>query len=74
MITVRDLAEKLVAYCGSGADHGKHEIMLQFDGDVAYPFERGETNQAIGGLGTVEKFLVLVPDTGGKKLVLRGMG
>lgn len=74
MITVKDLAKKLTAYARISPDT---EIMLAFDGDVAFSFERGDDHSAFGagglnGEGQTYKFLVLHPDIKGKKLVLKG--
>lgn len=70
MITVKDLAKKLTAYAQSNPDT---EVLLEFDGGVAFPFERGEDNTALGFDGLTEyKFLVFRPDLRGKKLVLKG--
>lgn len=72
MITARDLAEKLVAYCSAAPGNGNVEIMLAYDGDMAFPFLRGDDNQAMGMGGSIERFLVLMPDMRGKKLKLKG--
>lgn len=72
MITVRDLARKLRDYVNMGPEHGSREVMLAFDGDVAFPFLEGNDHVAMSPAGGVEKFLVLVPDQRGKKLALKG--
>jgi hypothetical protein len=74
MITVRDLAEKLIAYCSTAPGNGYTEVMIAFDGDIAFPFLCGNDNQAMEASGSIEKFLVLMPDLkSGKKLKLKGM-
>ncbi len=65
-ITVRDLAVKLTAYA---MRYPKTEVLLAYDGDVAFEFGRGDDHTA-AGLNGVEMFLVLIPNTGGKKLYL----
>lgn len=72
MITVRDLITKLVAYANSAPHNADTEVMLQFDGDVAFPFLRGDDNNASGDGGLLYRFLVLVPDQKGKRLMLKG--
>lgn len=74
MITVKDLAKKLTAYARNNPDT---EIMIANTDGVAFPFERGDDNEAFGpggenGTGVMYKFLVLVPDERGKKLYLKG--
>ncbi|MGB9154355.1 MAG: hypothetical protein WCD70_14850 [Alphaproteobacteria bacterium] len=66
-VTVKDLAAKLTAYA---LQYPKTEVMLAYDGDVAFEFGRGDDHTA-AGLGGVETFLVLVPNTSGKKLLLK---
>lgn len=66
MITVRDLAKKLTEYA---RDNPSDEVMLEYDGDVAFPFLNGTTNQALGPHG-VRRFLVFMADHRGDKLVL----
>ena len=70
MITVTDLARRLLAYARQPGND-KVEVMLQFDGDVAFPFDRGDDHQAMG-INGVERFLVFCPDEKGKKLILKG--
>ncbi len=72
MITVRDLAKKLSSYPDQST-----EVYIAYDGDIAFPFGRGDDNSAFGpgglnGEGKVYKFLVLHPDVRGDKLVLKG--
>lgn len=69
-ITVRELADKLAIYCGTSPLAGSTEIMLAYDGDVAFAFGCGVDNQAMGISG-VERFLVLIPDLRSKKLMLK---
>ena len=68
MITVRDLAAKLTAYA---VKYPNTEVLLQFDGDVAFEFGGGDDHTAMG-LDGAKAFLVLKPDTKGTKLVLKG--
>lgn len=72
MITVRELATKLAAYANSSQGNGKVEVMLAFDGDMAFPFLEGQDNMAMGASGITERFLVLMPDLKGKRLMLKG--
>lgn len=70
MITVKELAKKLAIYAKTYPDT---EVLLEFDGGIAFPFERGEDNEAMGFDGmTKHKFLVFRPDVKGKRLVLKG--
>ena len=72
MITVKDLAKKLTAYA---RDNPHTEVMIANTDGVAFSFERGEDNSAMGLDGMVEhKFLVLYGDVRGKRLVLKGSG
>lgn len=68
MITVRDLARKLTKYAEIPGN-ADVEVMLCYDGDVAFPFKRGDDNSAFGD-NRIERFLVLMPDLRGKRLVL----
>lgn len=75
MITVRDLARKLAAYPDQNT-----EVMIQFDGDVAFPFLDGQDHTAMGFESgpsskiTKYKFLVLRADQKGTRLMLKGSG
>ena len=70
MITVKDLAKKLTDYARTNPDT---EILLEYDGGVAFPFSHGEDNTAMGFDSMTEhKFLVLRCDQRGKRLVLKG--
>ncbi len=71
MVTVGDLARKLMSYANAAEGNGKVEVMVQFDGDTAFSFDIGTEETAFSGV-VVEKFLVLRPDIHGKKLVLKG--
>lgn len=72
MITVRELALKLMIYAKNNPDT---EILLEFDGGVAFPFLDGQDNTAMGFDNLTEhKFLVFRPDVKGKRLVLKGNG
>lgn len=71
MITVSDLARKLMAYSREMPGNGSKQIMLAFDGGVAYPFLQALDQRAYGP-GGIENFLVLHPDLHSRKLVLKG--
>ena len=71
MITVKDLAKKLTAYAAKSPEAANTEVMLAFDHDIAFPFLRGDDNHAMG-FGGLKRFLVLIPDTKGDKLMLKG--
>ncbi len=70
MITVRDLAKKLAKYPDQDT-----EVMLEYDGGIAFPFLDGQDNTALGlDNMTKHKFLVFRPDLKGKRLHLKGNG
>lgn len=72
MITVWELVHKLNAYMAQHPDNCKQEIMLAYDGDVAFEFGRGDTHEVMdGAAGQLHKVLVLIPDCKGKRLKMK---
>lgn len=66
-ITVKDLAAKLASYA---LQYPNDEVMIAHE-DVAFSFGRGDTNQAMSFNGDTKRFLVLMPDEKGDRLVLK---
>lgn len=62
-----ELAKHLNAYI-SQPENADVEVMIQFDGDVAFPILRGDNHDAMGA--SLERFLVLIPDFHGARLRL----
>lgn len=71
MITVKDLAKKLRDYAAQSPEHAATEIMLMFDGNVAFPFSMANATTAMDMGTNVKRFLVFMPDFKGDKLELK---
>lgn len=70
-ITCKELAKKLRDYAAQSPENAATEIMLMFDGNLAFPFAAANSTTAMDMGTNVKRFLVFMPDFKGDKLELK---
>lgn len=68
MITVSELIAKLSMYASQSPENGNAEIMMQYDHDVCFEFDRADDTR---GMVPGEHFLIFVPNVLGKRIKVR---
>lgn len=71
-MNVNDFIASLIKFRDAHPDHGKADVMIERDHDIAFEFHSADLAVATHEAGMhIEKFLVLSPNERGKRLELR---